>query len=114
MASAGLPIVASINWGGGGGGGCMNFFWEGTTLIVCHNLFFKHWVLPHNRSIQGGSLSAHLYRLIYIYIYESSTLRKTYEIKCGSTRNILRNTLGIWENLCGTTLRTIVERIGNM
>jgi hypothetical protein len=43
------------------------------------------------------------------YIYESSTLRKSYGINCGSTRNILRNTLGTWGNLCRTTLRTILE-----
>jgi len=51
---------------------------------------------------------------LYSIYMKVQLLRKTYGIKCGSTGNILRNTLGTWGSLCETTLRTILEQIGKM
>jgi hypothetical protein len=94
-----------------GGAGCAStFFWEGTTLIVCHNLSLN---IGHSHIIEAYRWGP-FWPTSIVYIYESSTLRKTYGIKCGSTGNILKNTLGTWGSLCETTLRTIVEHIGNM
>jgi hypothetical protein len=86
--------------------GCLNLFFGRNHFDCLSQLIFKYWALPHNK-IQVGSLLAHLYSL---YIWNFNFKKNLWD-KVWFYWEHLEEHIG--GSLCETTLRTIVERIGN-